>query len=100
VNPEVLYEVETDASDYALGGQLGQWDKEGKLHPVAFYFLKLKGPELNYVIYDKELIVIIEAFKEWKHYLMGTKYKIKVYTDYKNLTTFTTTKELNKRQIM
>ena len=98
-NPEVPYEVETDASDYALGGQLGQRDKEGKLHPVAFYSLKLKGPELNYAIHDKELMAIIEAFKEWKHYLMGTKHKIKVYTDHKNLTTFTTTKELNKRQI-
>ena len=63
-NPEVLYEVEMDASDYALGGQLGQRDKEGKLHLVAFYSLKLKGPELNYIIYDKELIAIIKVFKE------------------------------------
>jgi hypothetical protein len=99
VNLEVPYEVEIDASDYALGGQLEQRDKEGKLHPVAFYFLKLKGPELNYVIYDKKLIIIIEAFKEWKHYLMRTKHKIKVYMDYKNFTTFIITKELNKRQI-
>jgi hypothetical protein len=98
-NPEVSYEVETDASDYVFGGQLGQRDKEGKLHPVAFYSLKLKGPELNYAIYDKELMVIIEVFKEWKYYLIGIKHKIKVYTDYKNLTTFTIMKELNKRQI-
>jgi hypothetical protein len=98
-NLEVLYEVETNASDYAFGGQLEQRDKEEKLHPVAFYSLKLKRLELNYAIHDKELITIIEAFKEWKHYLMGTKYKIKVYTNHKNLITFTITKELNKRQI-
>jgi hypothetical protein len=78
---------------------LGQRDKEGKLHPVAFYSLKLKGPKLNYTIYNKEFIAIIKAFKEWKHYLIETKYKIKIYTDHKNLTTFTIMKELNKRQI-
>lgn len=98
-NPEKPFEVETDASDWALGGQLGQRDQEGKLHPTAFFSKKLHGPELNYPIHDKELMAIIEAFKEWKHYLSGTSHTIKVYTDHKNLTTFTTTKDLNKRQI-
>ena len=98
-NPTRPFEVETDASDWALGGQLGQRDDEGRLHPVAFYSKKLHGPELNYPIHDKELMAIIEAFKEWKHYLSGTEATVKVYTDHKNLTSFTTTKELNKRQI-
>ncbi|OAA46534.1 pol protein [Beauveria brongniartii RCEF 3172] len=44
-------------------------------------------------------MAIIEAFKEWKHYLKGANHKVKVYTDHKNLTSFTTTKDLNKRQI-
>ncbi len=30
---------------------------------------------------------------------MGVNHKIKVYTDYKNLTSFLTIKDLNKRQI-
>ena len=98
-NPKRPFEVETDASDWALGGQLGQRDDEGRLHPVAFFSKKLHGPELNYPIHDKELMAIIEAFKEWKHYLSGTEATVKVYTDHKNLTSFTTTKELNKRQI-
>ncbi|XWX00660.1 hypothetical protein V2A60_008681 [Cordyceps javanica] len=98
-DPERPYEVETDASDYALGGQLGQRDDEGRLHPVAFFSQKLHGPELNYGIHDKELMAIIQCFKEWRHYLVGAKHKIKVYTDHKNLTSFLTTKDLNKRQI-
>ena len=97
-DPNRPFEVETDASDYALGAQLSQRDAEGLLHPVAFFSKKLNGPELNYQIHDKELIAIIEAFKEWKHYLSGTTHQVKVYTDHKNLTYFTTTKELNKRQ--
>ncbi|KAG8424880.1 hypothetical protein J3458_022432 [Metarhizium acridum] len=93
------YELETDASDFALGGQLGQRDDQGRLHPVAFFSKKLHGPELNYGIHDKELMAIIECFKEWRHYLIGAKHQIKVYTDHKNLTSFLTTKDLNKRQI-
>ncbi len=60
-DPEKPFEVETDASEFALGGQLGQRDEEGRLHPVAFYSKKLNGPELNYQIHDKELIAIIES---------------------------------------
>ncbi|CAJ2508954.1 Uu.00g139800.m01.CDS01 [Anthostomella pinea] len=97
-DPEKEFEVETDVSDYALGGQLGQRDENGKLHPVAFFSKKLYGPELNYQIHDKELIAVIEAFKEWKPYLSGTKKPVKVYSDHKNLTHFITTKELNKQQ--
>ena len=63
-NPGKPYEVETDASDYAIGGQLGQRDDQGKLHPVAFFSKKLAGPQLNYLIHDKELLAIIEAFRE------------------------------------
>ncbi|KAM3518270.1 hypothetical protein MY4038_010136 [Beauveria bassiana] len=73
-DPEKPYELETDASDYALGGQLGQRDDEGRLHLVAFFLKKLHGPELNYGIHDKELMAIIECFKEWRHYLVGAKY--------------------------
>ncbi|MDB5910846.1 MAG: pol protein, partial [Massilia sp.] len=97
-DPDREFEVETDASDFAIGGQLGQRDSEGRLHPIAFFSKKLNGPELNYQIHDKELMAIIEAFKEWKPHLSGTTHQVKVYTDHKNLTYFTTTKELNKRQ--
>jgi hypothetical protein len=98
-NPDKPFFVETDASDFALGGQLGQKDDQGQIHPVAFYSKKLHGPELNYQIHDKELMAIIQALKEWKPYLSGAKYQVTVYTDHKNLATFTTKKELNKRQI-
>jgi hypothetical protein len=98
-DPTKPFEVETDASDYAIGGQLGQRDEQGKLHPVAFFSKKLSGPTLNYPVHDKELMAIVEAFKEWRPYLSGTTYEVQVYTDHKNLTYFTTTKELNGRQV-
>ena len=63
-DPTKQYELETDASNFALGAQLSQRDDNGKLHPVVYFSKKLSGPALNYPVYDKELMAIIEAFKE------------------------------------
>ena len=39
----------------------------------------------------------MDAFKVQKVYLEGTKYQVQVLSDYKNLTYFLSTKELNRR---
>lgn len=98
-DPEKPTELETDASDYAIAGQIGQRDEQGRLKPIAFFSAKLKGPELNYPIYDKEFMAIVRCFEEFRHYLQGGKHRVKVYTDHKNITFFTTTQELSKRQL-
>ncbi len=77
-DPRRPFEVETDASGFAMGAQLGQRDDEGKLHPVAFYSAKFHGAELNYPIYDKELLAIINSLKEWRAYLQGTEHQVEV----------------------
>ena len=51
--------------------------------------------ELNYNIYNKKLLGIVTALKEWRAFLYSTTELFKVVTDYKNLTGFLTTKELN-----
>lgn len=98
-NPEISITLETDASDYAIGACISQPDEQGRLHPIAFYSRKMTPPELNYDVHDKELLAIVTAFKEWRHYLEGAKYQVMVYCDHKNLTHFTTTKELTRRQV-
>jgi hypothetical protein len=97
-DPIKQYEIETNTLNFAVGAQLSQRDGNGKLHPVAFFSKKLSGPALNYLVHDKELIAIIEAFREWRPYLSGTTYEVQIFTDHKNLQYFTTTKELNGRQ--
>ena len=52
--------------------------------------------ELNYDIHDKELLAIMEAFKEWRVYLEGSTYLVKVLMDHKNLLYFIITKQLNR----
>ena len=51
--------------------------------------------ELNYNIYNKELLGIVTALKEWRAFLYSTMEPFKVITDYKNLVKFLTIKELN-----
>jgi len=52
-------------------------------------------PELNYDIYNKELLGIVVVLKEWKAFLQSTKELFMVKTDHKNLTSFLITKGLN-----
>jgi hypothetical protein len=42
--------------------------------------------ETNYDIHDKELLAVITALQEWRVYLEGFKYSVKMLTDHKNLT--------------
>ena len=91
-NPELHATLETDASNYAIGACLSQKGEDGKSRPVVYYSRKITGPELNYDIHDKELLAVVEAFKEWRVYLEGPKYPVQVFTDYKNLLYWTTTK--------
>jgi hypothetical protein len=90
--------IETDASDLAKGGVLNQYEPDKKWHPLAFYGKRFSPAELNYDIHDKEMVVIVDCFKEWRHWLMGSPQKIVVFTDHKNLEYFNTTKILNRRQ--
>ena len=90
--------VETDASDYAIGACLSQ-KHEKNWKPIAFYSRKMTAPELNYDVHDKELLAIVEAMSQWKIYLEGPKHEVTVFSDHKNLSSFTEKKELNRRQV-
>ena len=90
--------IETDASYFAIGCILSKY--LGKRWPlVAFDSRKLNDAEQNYKIHDKELLAMLEAFREWKHYGLGADDPVTVYTAHQNLQYFLTTKVCNPRQI-
>jgi len=97
-DPNKKIVIEVDASDFAVGGILSQINVNNIMHPVAYFSRKLTNAELNYEIYNKDMLAIITAFKEWRAYLEGAQYQITVLTDHKNLEYFLTTKALNRRQ--
>jgi RNase H-like domain found in reverse transcriptase len=57
--------VETDMLNGVVAGALSQM-VNNELQPVAFFSKKLAPSECKYMIHDKELLAIIQAFKLWR----------------------------------
>lgn len=92
------FQIECDASKYASGAVLTQLDSNGDRHPCAFISKTFSPTERNYEIYDRELLAIIRALEEWRHYLQGSPHTTTVFSDHKNLTFYREARKLNRRQ--
>jgi hypothetical protein len=90
--------LETDASNWAIGGILSQYDDSGNLRPCAYFSKKNTPAECNYEIHDKELLALIRCLEEWDAELRSVK-SFTVLTDHKNLEYFMKIRRLNERQI-
>src|ERR1700759_172817 len=98
-NPLQPYRVEADSSDFATGAVLSQLSPDdSKWHPVAFFSRALSPVERNYEIHDKEMLAIIRALEEWRHFLEGANHPVDIRTDHKNLEYFMSARNLNRRQ--
>ena len=53
------FELEVDASGFAIGAVLLQKKEDNKRHPVGYYSATLNEAERNYDIYDLELLAIV-----------------------------------------
>ena len=58
----------------------------------------MSDAEQNYNIHNKKLLAIVSALKHWRVYAENCT-DLKIYTDYKNLLQFITTKKLMKWQV-
>ena len=92
------FQIKCDASKYASGAVLTQLDSNGDRHPCAFISKMFSPAERNYEIYDRELLAIIQALEEWRHYIQGSPHMTIVFSDHKNLTYFWEARKLNRRQ--
>ena len=54
--------------------------------------------EWNYEIHDKEMLAIVRALEEWRHFVEGVEHRCEIWTDHKNLQYFMMAKKLNRRQ--
>ena len=93
------FEIESDASLYATGAVLLQQDTNGEWHPVAFHSQSMSPTEWNYQVYDRELMAIIHALRNWRCYIYGSPFTTIVWTDHHNLTFFTHPQKLTRRQV-
>jgi hypothetical protein len=91
--------LQTDASGFAIAGNLNQFDGFGVLRPTSFCSRKCSPAEQNCDTYDRELLAIVASMKQRRHHLEGARYnKILIQCDHKNLVYFQTTKVLLRRQ--
>jgi len=92
------FRVEIDASGHAIGRVLSQ-EQEGKWRPIVFIFIMMQLVEINYEIYDKKLLAIVEALTKWRQYLLDATENFEVWTDHENLKYFREPHKLNGRQV-
>jgi hypothetical protein len=90
--------IHIDSSVFAIAAVLSQPDDTGILLPVSYFSPKLSDRERSWMIFDLELLAIVEAFEEWRAWLMGTSVPVKVFLDRSNLLYFKTAKYLSPKQ--
>ncbi len=56
--------LEMNASDEAIETCISQSDDKKHLHSIAYYSCKFTVAELNYEIHNKELLAIVDSFKQ------------------------------------
>ena len=91
------FEVEVDASGFALGAVLLQKKSDGKKHPITYYSSTLNAAERNYDIYELEYLAIHRAMMHWRHFLAGSPHKIIIHSDHQNLTYWKDPQKLSRR---
>ncbi len=94
-DPNTEFIVATDASDFAVGGVIMQ-DVGAGPQPIAFASRKLQPNEVNYCVYDKELLAITYCLEEWSHLLSYKHFQM--WTDHHSLTFLLSQSTLNRRQ--
>jgi hypothetical protein len=67
------FEIETYASDYAIGEVLTQ-----NGHPMAYHSETLSDTVQKYPTYDKEMYSIVQVGRQWKHYILGKEMVIHI----------------------
>ncbi len=95
---ELKNQMKTDAFKHAVTGIYSQLQMSEQWHSVIYWLQKLFSAEESYETHDLELLVIVEAFKQWHHYLERSTHSVKVLTDHNNLCEFMNIKMLNEWQ--
>jgi hypothetical protein len=91
------FEVEVNASNYAISAFLMQRDNKGIAHPVAFFLKTMNPAQRNYDVYNRELLGLVETCRHWRLYLHQLTHTVKIHTDHANLLFWKNPGEHNRR---
>ncbi len=96
-DPNKPFELETDASAYAVGAVLFQCDQCGKRKALGYTSKTLNAAEQNYDVWDREFLALIFGLMYWCHLLSGTKHPVQVFIDHANLLHYRHPQKVNRR---
>ena len=97
--PTQEFVLSTDASQFGIGAVLLQKDENNDLRPVSYFAKSLNKAQRNYPVYDQELLAIVCAMKEYRHYLEGCQH-ITILTDHATLRHLPTQDSMGRRHTM
>ena len=90
---DLPYIVDTDASDYGIGGVLSQ-NIEGTEHVIAYYSKSLNPAQQKYCTTRRELLAVVATLDHFKGYIWGPHFT--VGTDHAALVWLTNLKNIHK----
>ena len=73
---DLPYIVDTDASDYGIGGVLSQC-VEGTEHVIAYYSKSLNPAQQKYCTTRRELLAVVATLDHFKGYVWGPKFVVR-----------------------
>jgi hypothetical protein len=94
-----LIKLKTNAFDYEIVEIISQLQSKEQWRLVAFLSRKMILAEMNYETHDQKLLIIVECFKHWRHYLKKNYHAMKIFIDHNKFKKFMNMKTLNERQI-
>ena len=94
--PDKAFKLYIDSSELAAGGVLMQ-ERNGILHPVAYFSKKYNVHQQRYSIVEKEALSLILNLNHFEVYLKYSPFPVEVFTDNNPLTFINKCKQNNKR---
>ncbi len=91
--------LKINALNYVKDEILSQYNDENVLHSMIFYSKSMISAEINYHIYDKKLLIIIQCFKHWWLELKCIELLIQMFINHQTLKIFMKNKQLSWQQV-
>ena len=77
-----MFVLDTDASNHSVGAVLSQ-EKDGRERVIAYASAALTAAQTRYCVTHKELLAVVRFTQQFRHYLLGRKFRLR--TDHGSL---------------
>ncbi len=91
--------LKINALNYVKDEILSQYNDEKVFHSMIFYSKSMILAEINYHIYDKKLLIIIQCFEHLWLKLKCTELLIQMFINHQTLKIFMKNKQLSRQQV-